>query len=271
MRLGIFAKTFPGQTASEVLSAVTHAGFDCAQYNLACSGLASMPDEVDPAIIEEVKATQVEIVALSGTFNMIHPDAQVRGDGLRRLHVVARAARAMGAPLVTLCTGTRHSRDMWHDHPDNNSMEAWRDLLAAMAEAVHIAEQNNVELGIEPELANVVNSARRAKALIDEMQSDRIRIVFDPANLFEVETRERQRQIVSEGLTLLGDRIAICHAKDRLANGDFAAAGQGVLDYGHFIRELRNIGFDGAMVAHGLQANEAASVATFLWQRLQKS
>ncbi len=50
MRLGIFAKTFPGSDPAAVLGAVKAAGFDAAQYNFACSGLPSMPDEVSPVV-----------------------------------------------------------------------------------------------------------------------------------------------------------------------------------------------------------------------------
>ena len=42
MRLGIFAKTFPGSAPSPVLRQARAAGFAAVQYNMACSGLPSM-------------------------------------------------------------------------------------------------------------------------------------------------------------------------------------------------------------------------------------
>ena len=54
MRLGIFAKTFPGVGPEPVLRAVAEAGFETAQYNFACSGLPSMPDSVAPEAAAEV-------------------------------------------------------------------------------------------------------------------------------------------------------------------------------------------------------------------------
>ena len=44
MQLGIFARTFAVQGAVPVLSAVRAAGYDCAQFNMACLGLPSMLD-----------------------------------------------------------------------------------------------------------------------------------------------------------------------------------------------------------------------------------
>ncbi len=268
MRLGIFAKTFPGNDPKTVLSAVSAAGYSATQYNMACSGLAPMPDAIDATVSSAVRDASagmgVEIVALSGTFNMIHPDPSVREAGVRSLAEVTRAASRMGAPLVTLCTGTRDPDDQWRGHPDNARPEAWRDLLASVERALTLAEAADVDLGVEPELANVINSAAAARRLINEMKSPRLKIVFDAANLFEVVSDDQRRKIVADGIALLADRIALAHAKDRNADGSFATAGQGVLDYPHYLAELRRSGFDGPLVTHGLSAAEAPGVAHFL-------
>jgi sugar phosphate isomerase/epimerase len=270
MRLGIFARTFAGSDPRTVLAAVAAAGFPAAQYNMACSGLASLPAAVDAAVTDQIRAAAaaagVEIVALSATFNMIHPEQAVRDDGLRRLAVLTRVAAAIGAPLVTLCTGTRDPEDQWRGHPDNATPAAWRDLLASMAVAVGHAEAAGVDLGVEPELANVVSSAAAARRLIDELQSPRVKVVLDAANLFETAPPDAQRAIVTRAVDLLADRIVLAHAKDRRADGSFVAAGRGVLDYRHYIAGLRRAGFAGTLVAHGLAAAEAPAVAAFLRQ-----
>jgi sugar phosphate isomerase/epimerase len=275
MQLGIFAKTFPGSDPDTVLSAVANAGFGVAQYNMACSGLDALPGaipaEVTTAVGAAATASGVGIVAVSGTFNMIHPDRAVRAEGLRRLGVLIEAAPAMGTRLVTLCTGTRDPGDMWRAHPDNATPEARRDLVASMGAAVAAAEANGVDLGIEPELANVVSSAEAARRLIDEMQSPRLRIVLDAANLFETASIEEQRDTVSRAVDLLADRIVMAHAKDRAADGAFVAAGQGVLDYPHYLAALRRAGFDGPVVTHGLTAVEAPAVGAFLRRVLSES
>jgi len=270
MRLGIFAKTFSGTEPRAVLAAVAAAGYATTQYNMACSGLPPLPDAISAQVIAAVRSAAatagVEIVAVSATFNMIHPDPSVRSDGLRRLAVVAAAASAIGARLVTLCTGTRDPDDQWRQHPDNRSPEAWRDLLASMEVALQVAEANDIDLGIEPELANVVSSPVAARRLIDEIGSQRVKVVLDAANLFEVAPLAEQRQIVERAVELLADRIAMAHAKDRDVNGAVVAAGKGVLDYPHCIGALRRAGFDGPLVAHGLDASEAPGVAAFLGQ-----
>ena len=272
MRLGIFAKTFPGTTPDVVITAARAAGFSAVQYNMACSGLASMPDVIPPGIAESVSTARhqagVEISAVSGTYNMVHPDPMVRAQGLERLKVLAGACAGLGTPLITLCTGTRDPDDQWRGHPDNDTPEAWRDLLAEMEKAIRIVDRFDVNLGIEPELANVVNSALQARRLIDELQSPRLKIVLDPANLFETEPLAVQRDIVSASIDLLDDRIVMGHAKDRTATGAFATAGEGIIDFPHYIGRLKAIGFEGPLITHGLEAHEAPSVAAFLTRAL---
>lgn len=272
MQLGIFAKTFSGIDPYTVLQAAAKAGFATVQYNMACSGLPSLPDripaDVSGAIASASRATGTGIAAVSATYNMIHPDRAVRAAGHRRLDVIAAACKAMGAGIVTLCTGTRDVEDQWRHHPDNQTPEAWRDLLDAMEAAIEIAERHDVTLGIEPELANVVNSAAAAHRLIAEVESHRIGIVLDAANLFETETLDDQRRIVSEAVDLLASRVVMAHAKDRDATGGFATAGTGVLDYPHYLKRLRAAGFDGPLVTHGLDAGEAAATAAFLRRTL---
>lgn len=273
MRIGVFAKTFPGRDPEGVLRQSAEAGFEGVQYNMACSGLAAMPDHIPEDAVEAVAAaarvTGQLIFAVSGTYNMIHPNPAVRRAGERRLEVIAAACRKIGTSLVTLCTGTRDAEDQWRHHPDNGSAEAWRDLLSSFEVAIAIASRHDVQLGIEPELANVVNSAEVARRLINEMKSDRLRIVLDPANLAEEAEDSKRRRIIAQAVDVLGDRIAMAHAKDRAADGRVATAGKGVVDFRHFLAALNAAGFDGPLVAHGFDAAEAAGVSAFL--RTQRS
>jgi sugar phosphate isomerase/epimerase len=268
MRLGIFAKTFAGSDPAQVLGAVAAAGFKTAQYNFACSGLPPMPDIVEQetadAVAGATASTGVALCAVSGTYNMAHPDPAIRAEGLRRLEAIAAACASIGTDLITLCTGTRDPDDQWRYHPDNGSGEVWRDMRVEMEKALTVAARHGVRLGIEPELANIVDSAAKARRLLDDLGSDRLVIVLDPANLFEMADLSTQRRIVAEAIDLLAPDIVMGHAKDRAPDGSFATAGKGVLDYAHYLARLRAVGFDGDLVAHGLSAEDAPGVARFL-------
>ncbi|TPJ89655.1 sugar phosphate isomerase/epimerase [Mesorhizobium sp. B2-5-13] len=268
MRLGIFAKTFPGTDPAAVLATVKQAGYETTQFNLACAGLPSMPDVVPADAVAAIRAAArssgVLLAALSGTYNMAHPDKAVRDDGLRRLAIVIETAAALDIPLVTLCTGSRNAADQWAYHPDNVTPAAWSDMAAEMEKALALAENAGVDLGIEPEQANIVTSAGDAMRLIAAMGSKHLKIVLDPANLFEHATPEEAHVIVAAAIDEAAGHIAMAHAKDRFADGRFATSGQGVVDFPDFVARLKGVGFDGALVTHGLPADEAPGVAIFL-------
>jgi sugar phosphate isomerase/epimerase len=227
-----------------------------------------MPDAIDDAALDAIATASqkrgVEIAAVSGTYNMVHPDPAIRATGLARLKVMIGSASRMGTRLVTLCTGTRDPVDQWRYHPDNSNAGSWRDLLVEMEKAVEYAEAHNVDLGIEPELGNVVASPEAALRLLETIGSPRLAIVLDPANLFETASEKDRRDIVERSVDLLAGRIAMAHAKDRLPDGAYAAAGRGVIDFRHFVGRLRQAGFDGPLVTHGLSPKEAPAVAAFL-------
>ena len=268
MHIGIFAKTFPGHDPAKVLRAVRDARYESTQFNLSSADLdampASVPDEAIATIANAARDNLVRIVALSGTYNMIHPDPAVRAHGLERLGVVIAAAARLGVGMVTLCTGTRDPDDQWRAHPDNRTPQAWRDLRVEMDHAAELAERHGVELGIEPEQANVVMSAADALRLFQEVGSPRLRVVLDPANLFEHASPAKAARIVADAVDHLAGHVGMAHAKDRDAQGRFCTAGTGIVDFPAFLGRLRATGFDGPVIAHGLSAAEAPGVAALL-------
>jgi sugar phosphate isomerase/epimerase len=275
MDIGIFAKTFGHVSADVSLRAVRSYGLSATQFNMVCTGLSSLPESIPAEVAASVGAAarkhDVDVVAVSGTFNMIHPDPRVRENGLRRLQVLAAACESMGTPVITLCTGTRNPHDKWQRHPANDDPDAWDDLLVSMERALAITKEYDIVLAFEPEHANVVNTAEKGRRLIEALGSPRLKVVFDPANLFKVASAPERKRLVEEGLDLLADRTVIAHAKDRRADGTFCAAGQGVLDYAHYIGALQATRPDVPLVLHGLEVQEVPVCVSFLREHLQSN
>ena len=273
MQIGVFAKTFARSSVSDAFAAVRESGCSCTQFNMSCAGLPSMPDGVADAVADSVRqaatANRVDVAAVSGTYNMIHPDPAERRRGLSRLTALMRCANRLGTRVITLCTGTMDPDDQWRGHPENDSPEAWATLIAELERALAEAERTGVVLAFEPELANVINTAEKGARLIEELGSSNLKVVIDPANLFETATKSEQERIVGDALDLLGPHIVIAHAKDRRPDGAFAVAGQGVLDYDGYLAGLARIGFDGSLVLHGLDEGDVPDAVRFLYQRLE--
>jgi sugar phosphate isomerase/epimerase len=275
MQLGIFAKTFVRPTLAAVLDAVKGCGLNYLQFNMACAGLPSMPDQIDPELCDRIRqemmARQLTMVAVSGTFNMIHPDPGERQRGLRRLAVLAAACKRLETSIISLCTGTRDPKDKWRHHPDNASPDAWRDLVVSMQTALQIAREHHITLAIEPEVSNVVDSAAKARRLLDQMGSRHLKVVIDAANLFHAGTLQHQHRILDEAFALLEADIILAHAKDLSQDGEAGqlAAGTGLLDYDHYLSLLQASGFDGPLLLHSLAEFQVDQAVSFLRQRLE--
>jgi sugar phosphate isomerase/epimerase len=268
MRLGIFAKTFPRPDLAGTLDAVSASGLRVMQFNMALTGGPSLPEAIAPGVAAAVRAQAaergLEVAAVSGTYNMAHPDPAVREDGLRRLGALLAAAPSLGTRIVTLCTGTRDPDDMWRRHRDNQTPEAWRDMLASVEAALAVAEAHDVTLAFEPEHNNVVDSAVAGRRLLDELRSPRLRVVIDAANLLTGPDLAHQGEILREAFELLGDELALAHAKDVRRDGAIVAAGRGELDYGAYVELLEQTGRDVPLILHGLDEQEVPGSIAFL-------
>lgn len=270
MQIGIMASTVVRPNLEETLDAVVNHGIHCVQFGFSCAGLPDLPDDIDvrwcDKIRREIESRRITMSAISGTFNMIDPNVQKRQDGLRRLGILASACDRLGVSVITLCTGTRDPENMWRRHPENDSPEAWEDLIATMSEALKIAEGNGITLAFEPEVSNVVDSASKGRRLLDQMQSPYLKVIMDPANIFHKGELPHMREILDEAFDLLGEDIVIAHAKDLSRDGEAGheAAGQGLLDYDQYLSLLNSVGFDVPLILHGLSEAQVDECVAFL-------
>jgi sugar phosphate isomerase/epimerase len=274
MDIGIFAKTFARPSLAATLDAVLASGLRVVQLNMACAGLPSMPDTIPPALAasirRELAARDMRMAAVSGTFNVIHPGHEARAAGMRCLRVLAAACHAMGTSTITLSTGTRDAQDMWRAHPENASQAAWDELLVSMRQIAAIGAEFGVTMAFEPEVSNVVDSAGKARRLLDELDAPHVKVVMDGANLFHAGELPAMTDILDEAFALLGSDIALAHAKDLSHDGaaGHEAAGQGVLDYPRYLRLLQGSGYAGPLILHGLSEAQVNGCVRFLQAQL---
>jgi sugar phosphate isomerase/epimerase len=241
------------------------------QFNFCSAGLPPLPEVIEPAMAKRVRAAvearSLTMAAVSGTCNLIHPDPKERAKGVRRLRTLVDASPELGTSIVTLCTGTRDAEDMWRAHARNRSLEAWSDLRQSLEQVLPLAEAKGIVLGVEPEPANVIDSAPKAGRLLDEMRSPALKVVYDAANLLQPHPLAQHGSILAEAAQLLGPDIALAHAKD-LASSDgpvsFIAAGTGVVNYRLVFKLLGGVGFKGAMILHSLDETEVPGAVAFL-------
>jgi sugar phosphate isomerase/epimerase len=276
MKLGIHIGTFVRPTLEQSLDAVVEYGLDCVHFKFPATRAEPLPEQFDrlecDRIAEAVEKRGLSMETVSGTFNMIHPDRSMVEENLKRLDRLAAVCDSLGTRVITVCTGTRDRQSMWRAHPDNSSSEAWDDLLCSMETALESASRYNIVLGVEPEVSNLIDSASRARRLLDTFDSPNLKIILDGANLFPKGGLDRMHSILDEAFDLLGDDLVLAHAKDIDHDGDAGqlAAGTGLLDYDYYLDGFRRVGYDGPLILHSLAENQVAASVKMLREKIDR-
>jgi sugar phosphate isomerase/epimerase len=269
-KLGLLSREFPSDSLNANLDAIATAGAVSVQFDLASAVDHTFPTELSEVTVRTINTgfseRQLTMAALSGTYNMIDPDPQARRTGAEGLNRVIALAPRLGTDVVTLCTGSRHPSNMWQRHPDNDTPEAWADLLVQIEKAVRTAEEYGITLGVEPEIGNTINSVHKARRLLDEVKSPRLKIVMDGANIFQRGQLSQMHAVLDEAFELLGSDIVLAHAKDLDKDGEagHVAAGRGKLDYPYYMELMQKSGFAGSIILHALTPGEAKDRLAFV-------
>ncbi len=129
-----------------------------------------------------------------------------------------------------------------------------------------------VALAFEPEVNNVVDSAKQARRLMDEICSPLLKVTFDAANLFHTGELPQMKEILDEAFALIGKDIVLAHAKDLDHDGDAGhlPAGQGKLDYDRYVTLLHKYQFPGPLLLHGLSEAQVPGCVAFLREKIAR-
>ena len=134
MRTGICTTDFevknaPRMTADELFALIRQYGYTCTQFAFSSvaeseytpDGAIEIPAYIAPETIDAVEKASAKhslpVMVFNGTFNMAHPNEEIRHIGLNRLGILADAADALGVKMISLCSGTRTPDNLWGYSP----------------------------------------------------------------------------------------------------------------------------------------------------------
>ena len=217
---------------------------------------AVIPSAAIRAVAENAVKYGIPVEVINGTFNMAHPDRGIREEGIRRFEILCRAAKDLGAKYISLCSGTRNADHLWSPHPDNDTQEAWNDMLDTVSRCTKIAEEYGITLAVESEASNIISTPERARRLMDTVGSPNLKMILDCANLFHAGEAHKENvcKTLEHAFALYGDDIVLAHGKDiREGDGiDFCGTGLGIVDFAYTAALLEQYDFTGNMFLHGI-------------------
>ena len=255
-------------TAEVLFRKMKERGFEAVQFAFSSiaeteftpNGQIEIPAVIPSAAILSVRENAekygIPVEVINGTFNMAHPDRGIREEGIRRFEILCRAAKELGAKYISLCSGTRNADHLWSPHPDNDTQEAWNDMLDTVSRCTKIAETYGITLAVESEASNIISTPERARRLMDTVGSPNLKMILDCANLFHAGEAHKENvcKTLEHAFALYGNDIVLAHGKDiREGDGiDFCGTGLGIVDFAYTAALLEQYDFTGNMFLHGI-------------------
>ena len=190
---------------------------------------------------------------------LFDPDAQIRAAVLGKIERGLEVARALQAHTCLIRTGSLSPTGSYSPSPENLTPQARERLVGTLRKIAAKAEAEGVTIAIETHLLTIMDSPETNSLVVQEVGSDRIRIVMDYVNHFQsLHQVYHSTQRLNHIFAAMGPICPVGHCKDiRLRDGlvlhiDEDVPGEGVLDVAHALRLWHQIRPDGYMLLEHL-------------------
>ncbi len=246
-KIGVRGHDFGKMSVEELPKYLKEKGFEAAQLApvKALEGVNSFDDITEKLLNDSRVSFEKNDVELSvyGCYVEIGLlDKEKRLEQVEKFKKGITHSKRLGAKVVG--TETTHL-------PLNSEIreEAYQGVKDSVLRMVEEAEKQNVDIAVETVALHTLNSPELTKRLLDEVNSDRLKVIIDAVNLFTVDNIQEQKKIITDCFELFGDKITTLHLKDisligerdreklKLVNDTFEwqHIGNGIVDYRHIL------------------------------------
>ncbi len=237
MDVGVVSRSFPHLKNRDIADFMSRNGFRWTElcfssidakywaYN-GRSDLSTLSDEKAAKLVSDYRDREIEVTSIGVFTNLLEPDEQELEKNLAYFEAHMKIASQNKVPYVsTECGFIPGRRGIFADTYEADFQ--W--LLNSLKRLTQKAEEYDVAVALEPCVLDVVPSAKRMKDLIDQVESDRLKVLLDPANLIANSSEE-------DMFKYLTPHIAYFHGKDRKVNDTYGrVVGDGDIDWPLFL------------------------------------
>jgi sugar phosphate isomerase/epimerase len=232
MQLGLTTRTFGPVAVEDSARLAAQAGVDGVQLAIqgvpAVSDLAPLTPEACRSIRQGYEARGLQVYAVDAYVPAGSADPEGASDAAEHIRALMPLARHLGTSILAASAGPR-------------GINAYEQALLALRALMPLAHEQDVIIALEPSYDSLACCAEKVRALIEEVGYNRLKVLIDPARLLVYDSLDRM-------FSLLGQFILFGHASDVLVdkggNPTFVRAGQGQLDYRHYLDLLLAHGVD---------------------------
>lgn len=238
MQLGIRLHDTTKRPFEERIAEVHQLGFACGHLALAkvIDEFPTTDEALTPGLAMYIKnvfaRNQVDIAVLGCYLNLANPNKEKLAETVHRYMAHIRFASWLGCGVVGTETGAPN--ETYTFTPECHTEEALKLFTDNLRPIVEYAEKMGVVVAIEPVYRHIVSNPKRARRVLDEINSPNLQIIFDPVNLLDMENYGERKSVIEEAIELLGPDVAMVHLKDcAVRDGKLVSMGCGLgeMDY----------------------------------------
>ena len=225
---------------------VKNLGFKCGHLALGkvIDEFPTTDEAMTPGLAMYVKdvfaKNNVHIAVLGCYLNLADPNEAQLKKTMHRYMAHIRFASWLGCGVVGTETGCPN--ETYTHVPECHNEESLQLFIKNLRPIVEYAEKMGVVIAIEPVWKHIVCNPKRARRVLDAINSPNLQIILDPVNLLDISNYQDQVAIVDEAIELLGEDVAMVHIKDyRVENGKLISVGAGLgqMDYTSLIKFMK--------------------------------
>lgn len=222
------------------------------------------------AIRQACDEAGVRVDELACPCNFVTPRDEEAKQVVGRLQHALEAGAILNCDHVVTTAGSRHpdAGAPRAPHPDNWSDATWDLLVKRIWSLLEGVEDIGVCLCFEPSVTSPLNSLDQLADLTADTATFRVRIALDPAAIFTPAAARHPRLALAEIFGRLADTIVLARATDvtLIEAGpeptlEPVTLGQGVLDYGTYLKLLNALELDTPLVVKRQPTDEAYEAA----------
>lgn len=217
IQVGIFTGYFP-YSLEETAKRIRALNFNTVQLDVVFKDMQTGPGELNPAKCKKIRDTfrdyNLPVCCVSGYTNLVHPDPARRRANLDRLKELIHFANELGSPYVISETGTFDPDSDWVAHPNNKTEDGYQQCLDVIGDLVHYARSQGAYFLAETYVNNVIGSVEEVLRLFSDINDDRLGLLMDPTNYFEVHNIDKIDETLNSIFNALSPHVKISHAKD---------------------------------------------------------
>lgn len=238
MQLGIRLHDTKPLPIEERIADVHNLGFRCGHLALGkvINQFPTDDSAMTPGLAMYLKRifekNEVDVAVLGCYLNLANPNPEQLKKITHRYLAHIRFASLLGCGVVGTETGAPN--EAYAHEEACHSEEALETFITNLRPVVRYAEQMGVIFGIEPVWKHIVYDPKRARKVLDRIDSPNLQIILDPVNMLDYSNYKNQKAIVEEAIELLGDDVAMVHIKDfQVEEGKLKSVGAGLgeMDY----------------------------------------